>query len=219
VTSSRDAEIHTELAENGSLEDLLTRSASTLNPTRVGIIICDIVLGMKYVHSRHIIHRDLKPSNILLNGTWRALIGDFGSSRFELDRATLTTESGTVRYAAPGQFEESACCTTKVDVFSFGLILYELLLNRPVFPVSIHPFSVIRAHRDGSRPSIPSSISTFMQELIRRYWSVNPDSRPSFQEILNGFRSIDFDICPNADRAVIRCAVDAVKTWEECSGS
>jgi serine/threonine protein kinase len=217
VTSSGDAEIHTELAENGSLDRILTRPVSILNPTQLGTIICDIVLGMRYVHSRQIIHRDLKPSNILISGTWRALIGDFGSGRSQFDEGTLTPDSGTVHYAAPEQFEEQVC-TTKVDVFSFGLIIYELLLGRPLFPVSMSPFAVIRAHRDGTRPAIPDSVGAFMQQLIGRCWSANPDKRPQFQEILDECRAVDFAMLPNSDRAAIRDAVEAVWTWEERSG-
>jgi serine/threonine protein kinase len=134
----------------------------------------------------------LKPSNILISATWRALIGDFGSSRFEADNATLTPEGGTVRYAAPEQFEANTACTPKVDVFSFGLILYELLVGEPVFPVSMSPFAVSRAHRDGTRPSIPDSVGAFMQQLIDRCWSTNPGKRSQIQEIVPEYRADTF---------------------------
>jgi serine/threonine protein kinase len=101
---------------------------------RKGIIICGLVLGMRFVHSQGIMHRDLKPSNILINDLGQTLIGDFGSSRYEWDDATLTGGAGTVNYAAPEQFRDEGT-TNKVDIFSFASILYEIYVGSAVFPV------------------------------------------------------------------------------------
>jgi serine/threonine-protein kinase len=102
---------------------------------------------MRFVHLNKIIHRDLKPSNILLRSNGRALIGDFGSSRFENDDGTLTGCSGTVHYAAPELFEESGFVSRKADVFGFGLILSEIVSGFAVFPRSLEPFEAIRKMR------------------------------------------------------------------------
>jgi serine/threonine protein kinase len=74
--------------------------------------------------------------------------------------------------------------TSKVDVFSFGLILYEILVGTPVFPDSMPPFPIMRQFFEGSMPPIPATCGQFMQQLIPRCWSMNPESRPSFAEIL-----------------------------------
>jgi hypothetical protein len=99
---SRCGEIHMEFAERKSLEDVVNRrqvetEKQFWTETRIGIVICAIVLGMKYVHLHHIIHHDLKPSNILIRSNGRAMIGDFGSSRLSNDDWTLRGESGTIR--------------------------------------------------------------------------------------------------------------------------
>jgi mitogen-activated protein kinase kinase len=173
-------QIRTEYAANGSLEDVLCKSkTNTLLPgwtaTRKGILICDIVLGMRYVHSKQIIHRDLKPSNILITAGWRALISDFGSSRFEPE--DFTAESGTVHYAAPELFQDGIACTTKADLWSFGLILFELFTGRAVFPISMTPFEVIATHRSTIMPDTPAGHGEFLCNLIRRCWSTDPSSR------------------------------------------
>jgi serine/threonine protein kinase len=215
----RCAEIHTEYAERGSLEAVLQeRRANPANAfmtwTRLGIAICDIVLGMRFVHAQQIIHRDLKPSNIFIRGDGRALIGDFGSSRFNNDDGTVTANSGTVHYAAPELFEPNAKLTPKVDVWGFGLILYEIVSGRVVFPLSLSPFDVIRKIRSRYRPNIPIERGEYMKGLIARCWSHDPSSRPSFDEILGEFQTRQFNILNEADSDALRDAVNEVLGWE-----
>jgi serine/threonine protein kinase len=150
----------------------------------------------------------------LISQNGRALIGDFGSSRFDSDYATSTGESGTVHYAAPELFDELADLTPKVDVWSFGLILYEMMSGQAVFPSSLPPFDVIRTIRRKERPSIPEECGDYMEGLIRRCWSDDPSSRPSFDEILQEFRDLRFAILPHADCRQLRDAVDGVLRWE-----
>jgi serine/threonine-protein kinase len=158
-------------------------------------------------------HRDLKPSNVLINGLGQTLIGDFGTSRYEWDDATLTNGTGTVNYAAPEQFMDELT-TTKADVFSFGLILYEVLLGSAVFPSSMAPFAIMRRVLSGDMPSIPSICGKFMQNLIARCWSRNACSRPSFDEIFIELQSNDFDNFPGADPRVIREYIIGILAWE-----
>jgi serine/threonine protein kinase len=173
---------------------------------------------MRFVHFRDIIHRDLKPSNILIGWNGRALIGDFGSSRFTIDDGTLTSELGTVHYAAPELFVQNAELTTKVDVWGFGLVLYEIVTCTAVFPISLRPFEVIRQIRTHYRPPIPSECGDYIRELISRCWSDDPLFRPSFDAILREFRARQFAIIPGVDCDEIRRAVDGVLQWELKAG-
>jgi serine/threonine protein kinase len=222
--SSHNAEIQTEFAPNGSLDRLLTKIGQGQVPpsfwdrTGIGIVICGIVLGMRYVHIRGIIHGDLKPGNILLNEKGHPLICDFGSSRFESDDATPLPDTGTVCYAAPEQYLEDAVLTSKIDVFSFGLILYEVLVGCPVFRSSDPPFNVIRRLRAGDLPPVPPRCGSFMQDLIVRCWETNPESRPSFHDILCLIRSHRFNILPSATASEIECFCEAIMEWERRSG-
>jgi hypothetical protein len=216
------SELHTELAERGSLGDVLEDVRSGCegtfwNETRICIIICDIVLGMRFVHSREIIHLDLKPSNILINAAGRALIGDFGSSRFGQGDGTGNGHHGTVHYSAPELFEEPVEYSSKADVFSFGFILYEIMTGRPVFDSSLLGFPVIRKLRNGERPDIPEGCGEFMGSLIRRCWSDDPSFRPTFDDILREFQSRNFCILPNANGCVISDTVIEVLRWESRS--
>ena len=85
----------------------------------------DIILGLEYLHSEHIVHRDLKPGNILLcsvDNRCNAKIGDFGLSTY--DDQSVMSYVGSPRYQAPEQPQGKYDC--KVDMFSAGLILFEL---------------------------------------------------------------------------------------------
>jgi TPR repeat protein len=217
-SQSTTAQIRTELAENKSLEHVLNQArgrsgSGFLAPTARAIIICGIVLGMRYVHRTGFVHRDLKPLNILMNGRDYAMIGDFGSCWRENDGDSLTSETGTVFYAAPERFSVNST-STQSDVFSFGTVLYEIVTGRPAFPKSLAPLPVVRMLRSGTMPEVPDACGDLMQEVIRRCWSMSPESRPSFDEILKSFLSRGFAMLPGADASRIANYVRGVEDWE-----
>lgn len=97
-------------------------------------IALDVARGVEYLHSlahQSFIHRDLKPSNILLGDDMRAKVADFGLVRLAPDgKASFETRlAGTFGYLAP-EYAVTGRVTTKVDVFSFGVILMELITGR-----------------------------------------------------------------------------------------
>jgi mitogen-activated protein kinase kinase len=214
-----EPEIHTEFAAHGSLESVLKKVRSGeapafWNPTGIGILICSLVLGMRYIHSRRIIHHDLKPSNILVNGKEHVWICDFGASRSE-DDETPENGTGTVGYAAPEQYKEGVVCTTKCDVFTFGLVLYEILVGVPVFPPSGSQFDVIRRLHHRDLPVLPANHGELMQTLLVDCWKQDPTDRPSFAEIFDRFDAADFQILPGADHMRIRGFAEGILAWEQ----
>jgi serine/threonine protein kinase len=146
------------------------------------IIIVGIALGMQYVHSRNVIHRDLKPSNILLDSNWYVRLCDFGHSRFFEEGASLTWEPGTPHYSAPECFGLEPY-TKAIDVFSFGLILYEFVVGRPAFSPDLTPLQVMRQILE-NEILIPGSVDRDVSELLNSCLSKDPQCRPSFSEIL-----------------------------------
>jgi hypothetical protein len=216
------AEIHTEFAAHGSLKGVLLKVNSGekpafWNPTGIGILICSLVLGMRYIHLRRIIHHDLKPSNILVNAKEHVWICDFGASLCVDDEIPAENETGTVHYAAPEQYEEGVVCTMKCDVFTFGLVLYEILVGVPVFPPSESQFNVIRRMRDRDLPvraDRPTNYGALMQALLVDCWKQDPADRPSFGDIFATFEAADYQILPDADHVRIREFVERILAWE-----
>jgi serine/threonine protein kinase len=158
-----------------------------------------------------ITHRDLKPNNILLDGEHRTRIADFGSSRFS-GVGTQTRNVGTPLYSAPEQYETEY--DEKVDVYSFGLLFYEILLGKPVFDPLLTMAQLYRKVVCGERPVIPETTVSFVKSLIECCWSVNPVSRPSFDEILMELKSSHFRICDDVDFVMVERYVKSVEVTD-----
>jgi hypothetical protein len=106
-----------------------------------------------------------------------------------------------------------------VDVYSFGLVLYEILTESAVFPGSLRPFEVIKKIRKQEYPPVPTEFGPLMQSLIRQCWSPKPNNRPSFEQIFNKFQSMNFSILPGANDILVHKYVSDVLEWETTNQS
>jgi serine/threonine protein kinase len=119
-----------EFVQGGTLQSLL-EATGRLPVERAISLAVDCLLGLSFCHSQGFVHRDLKPRNILLTRTGRAKLADFGivTSRSPGSEATLPDRKlGTPRYMAPEQVRGERA-GPQSDLFSFGLILYEMLVG------------------------------------------------------------------------------------------
>jgi serine/threonine protein kinase len=183
-----------EYAENRSLNCVLKSNPPFWNAIGIGKIVCGIVMGMKFIHSRGFIHRDLKPSNILVTEDGHALISGFGTSCRQQSDYTRSGEAGTLHYAAPEMFEE-VDPTAKVDVFRLSQTAFEIL----------------RAITRGDMPNIQDKVLPSMKSLIQPCWALKPDDRPTFEDIFQDLKSNNFEIVADADISIVRGYVAGVQ--------
>ena len=178
-----------ELAEGGSLFTRLHGSGSENNPMKYVDILqyaLDIADAMAYLHP-NVVHRDLKSQNVLLDSNKRAKVCDFGIANFK-DKTLLTTvnsQAGTPAYMAPELFS-AGDVSEKVDVFSFGVLLWECFTGCVPWDELSTPMQVIFAVGvQRQRLPIPPHCPTFLAKLMQDCWKEDPDDRPTFAQILS----------------------------------
>jgi serine/threonine protein kinase len=118
--------IITEYMSQGTLRMYLNKKDPySLSAETILKLALDISRGMEYLHAQGVIHRDLKSQNLLLNDEMRVKVADFGTSCLETKCQATKGNKGTYRWMAPEMTKEKPY-TRKVDVYSFGIVLWEL---------------------------------------------------------------------------------------------
>lgn len=167
----------------------------------IGILI-DVCSAMSYLHENNIIHRDLKWQNVLLTKNHQCKITDFGLSKFEDSFSEKHTHNiGTGFYIAPENYN-GLDYDNKVDVYSFGIMIFELLcgiMNPWAIDESTKDLSIIRitslaANNPNFRPNVKylkeSGYENFIP-ICQKCWDHNPKDRPSFDNLLLEILSFD----------------------------
>lgn len=180
--------IISEFCANGSLWDLMHPGAAAqpqirLDWSRRIRIMKDVCRGMMYLHgcSPAIIHRDLKSANVLLDENWTAKVCDFGLARVKSASATMS-RVGTPQWMAPELLREDRY-SEKVDVFSFGVILWELATLQKPYD-SLSPLRVIFVvGQTNARLKVPDDCPRVLKNLVEWCFSEDGD-RPTFDQIM-----------------------------------
>lgn len=169
-----------EYAPNGNLFNFMRRNKDWTISQRLGLF-AQIVDAIAYIHARKVIHRDIKPENILVDSKFRPKICDFGWSSVLKNDSTRKTFCGTYEYMAPEIFE-SAPYTEKVDVWSLGILLYELLHGYSPFraPTLLEIYKNILKRKI----KFADGISDQAIDLITKILRYKPEDRLSVQQIL-----------------------------------
>eukprot|EP00250_Pteridium_aquilinum_P015414 c22565_g4_i2 orf=1921-3243(-) len=195
VTIKKPLMLVTEYLPRGDLHAYMKTKGALQTSMAVDFAL-DIARGMTYLHNgpNVIIHRDLKPRNVLLVDDHHLKVGDFGLSKLILVKDLhevykLTGETGSYRYMAPEVFRHKAY-DTKVDVFSFGMILFEMLEGAPPF-VELEPYEAAKAVSHERRPERSAKTWTpSLRKLVQECWHRDKDSRPCFNQILKDLEMI-----------------------------
>jgi polo-like kinase 1 len=171
-----------ELCPNQSLSDLLRRR-KRLHELEAQCYLSQILTGIKYLHSHRVIHRDIKLGNIFLSGKMEVKIGDLGlAAKLEYEGERKRTICGTPNYIAPEILEGKNGHSYECDVWSFGVLMYTLLVGRPPFETK----DVKTTYR-----RIKMNLYTFPENV-----EVSPEAKALIQSIL----VIDYTRRPNLEQ-------------------
>lgn len=189
--------IFTKYAKKDSLLDLFNSMRRGSGPDEINVhiqtILIGIACGMKHLHDRNIIHCDLKLDNILLDGENEddlfPFITDFGlSKKLKMGQTFIPFENefGTLQYMAPELLRHEPY-GKKIDVYSFGILMYEILTNSFPYPDLVNKLITEDEFKtkviNGYRPRFNVPIKKSLQNLIEKCLFDDPEKRPSFEEI------------------------------------
>jgi len=184
-----------EFLEGESLHRRLARHPSGLPALTVVRLVRQVATALAATHQKDVVHRDLKPDNIMLvrdsevQGGERCKILDFGIAKLA-NRADVKTRTGTVMgtpaYMSPEQCGAPGEISDRTDIYSLGIIAYELLTGLPPFAAE-EAMQFVGKHMFASppplqakRPDVPASLC----ELVHRMLAKSPSERPSAIQVV-----------------------------------
>ncbi|MEO8971689.1 MAG: serine/threonine-protein kinase [Ktedonobacteraceae bacterium] len=166
--------------EHGTLQERIERQL--IMPDEAGAILEQIADALQYAHDKGIIHRDIKPTNVLLRNDNFVYLADFGVAKaLDADNSLTRTGAmiGTPRYMAPELAFEPA--TTVSDVYSLGVLLYQILTGRVPFE-GVTPLQTLQKHMQ-EQPLLPSLLNPAIPHPVEQVilCAMNKDPRLRFQ--------------------------------------
>ncbi|KAL6651351.1 hypothetical protein ACP70R_010276 [Stipagrostis hirtigluma subsp. patula] len=194
VTKCPHLSIVTEYLPRGSLYRLINKAATgeILDLKRRLRMALDVAKGINYLHCLNppIVHWDLKTPNMLVDKNWSVKVGDFGLSRFKANTfISSKSVAGTPEWMAP-EFLRGEPSNEKCDVYSFGVILWELLTLQQPWS-GLGPAQVVGAVAfQNRRLPIPKDANPELAALVESCWDDDPRQRPSFSSIVDTLKKL-----------------------------
>ncbi len=163
--------------------------------------------ALHYAHERGILHRDIKPSNVLLTKDGMIYLADFGLARIaQSTEMSLTSDRmvGTPQYISPEQAMSKADLDTRTDIYSFGVMLYEIAVGRVPFNADT-PFAVIHDHIYSPLPpprQINPAVSPALERVLLK--ALAKDAQDRFDSAASMVRAVHLAVqgAPVAEAAI-----------------
>jgi serine/threonine protein kinase len=170
-------------------------SAGPLDSKVIEQVVETIGSALGYAHKQGVLHRDIKPSNVLISNENVIYLADFGLARIAVaGESTLSTDSvmGTPQYISPEQAMGRKYLDSKTDIYSFGVMLYEMAVGQVPFSADT-PFSIIHDHIYTPLPlprSVNPNIPEPVQRVLLKSLAKNRDDRyQTIEELIAAFKS------------------------------
>lgn len=209
-----------EYMENGSLEDRLFRKNNTPSiPWRTRFrIAAEIATGLLFLHQTKpepLVHRDLKPANILLDRNYVSKIGDVGLARLvpsSVSEYRLTAAQGTFCYIDP-EYQQSGMLGVKSDLYSFGVVLLQLLTSSPPMGLAVHVQDAIEKGNfaeilDPTVPDWPVEEALSLAKLAVQCCELRKRERPELDSVvfpeLNRLRALALENEDNSENVAYK---------------
>ena len=186
-----DGDFHYMVMDLVEGEDLshVFRRLSPLSWPLIAALGRDIARALVAIHSQGMVHRDLKPQNVLLEGSGRVRLADFGLASWRdgvsdpgsVDLTVTGDVFGTPAYMAPEQFEDTKRAGPPADLYALGVLLFEGLAGRAPFSAT-GPQHYSRLHREVAPPSLDALAGDApgeLRELIGKLLEKSPADRPT----------------------------------------
>ena len=173
-----------EYAPNGNLYDLITKEKTGFSEYKAFEYFIQVVNAVYYLQNNNIIHRDIKPENILIGDDNKIKLCDFGWAK-ELTLENRSTFCGTVEYMAP-EIVGSENYDYGVDIWSLGILLYELLYGHSPFKANTNKNVIlnIKSH-ELNFDDTNKTVSKSCKDLIQKILNNNPQKRYKIKDILD----------------------------------
>ena len=175
-------------------------------------IMSKVATAMKHIRSCNVLHRDLKTTNILVKsrtrsesrlmsmlkfgagsssagGDFDVKLADFGLSKYKLGDSMFTTKASEAQLWRAPETSERRNYSWPADVFSFGVVCYEILSGEVPFRGMVQGPDLLKLVREGKRPEIPTYCPRTVAELVNACWATDPKERPDFEEICTKLES------------------------------
>ncbi|RJR31990.1 MAG: serine/threonine-protein kinase [Candidatus Latescibacterota bacterium] len=186
--------------DGATLREILSRGR--MDPLRAVDIVLQVASGLETAHQSGIVHRDIKPGNIMVSTKGQAKILDFGIAR--ITDATRITKSGagfgTVLYMSPEQVRGDAA-DHRSDIWSLGVVLYELLAGVPPFPGEYEAAVLYSIVNDGFEPASRASPQSphSLDAVIERALQKRPANRyASIAEMIRDLETVHASLVSHA---------------------
>lgn len=179
-----------EYLESGTLKDLQKarvqfrkesddQSKPQFSAQESLVLLAQMADALNYAHSKNVIHRDIKPTNIMFRSDGTAVLSDFGIAKSIADNRELTQTGfavGTPAYMSPEQKLGAVDIDGRSDLYSLGVVFYELLTGRKPFHTTSGSYADLRKELEAEVPRLPAA-TAYLQPLLDKLLARDPANR------------------------------------------